>query len=99
MELAVLAQYDPQAIVDLWKRRAKAERRRPGGRRRQRREDVVGDVMSSLEELLESHPPAAVRACHAMDKLAWAREHAPCDLLYDGRSNVRTHVVGARQPY
>jgi len=97
MELAILAQYDPQAVVNLWKRRARAERQhRP---RRGRGGDVVNEVMQSVDALLRSHPPATVRACHAEDKLAWAREHAPCDLLYDGRTNLRTHVTGPRKPY
>ncbi len=102
MELAVLAQYDPQAIVNLWKRRigveAQHEPARGRGRGR-RRGDAVDDVMESVEALLSSHPPATVRACHAMDKLAWAREHAPCDLVYDGRTNLRTRVSGPRHPY
>jgi hypothetical protein len=94
-ELAVMAQYDPQAVVNLWRRHARLERhgarRRPGG--------VVGDVIQGVDELLRSHPPAAVRACHAMDKLTWAQAHAPCDRLYDGRTNLRVHVAGPRRPY
>jgi predicted Zn-dependent protease len=104
-ELAVLAQYDPQAIVNLWRRRARAEQQQHGqhgrhGRRGRRGDDdVVTGVMEGLDALLRSHPPSSVRACHAMDKLAWAQEHAPCDLLYDGKTNLRTHVAGPRRPY
>jgi hypothetical protein len=101
MELATLAGYDPQAVVNLWRRHASHERgERHGPRRgRPRDRDVVDDVIDGVEGLLRSHPPAAVRACHAMEKLAWVRENAPCDRLYDGRTNLRTHVAGARHPY
>jgi hypothetical protein len=67
--------------------------------RRRGRGDVLDEVMEGVEELLQSHPPAAVRACHAMEKLAWAREHAPCPVLYDGRTNLVTRVPGPRRPY
>ncbi len=96
MELATLAGYDPQAVVNLWRRHARTE---PRPRRGRRRGDMVSDVMEGVDALLRSHPPAAVRACHAMDKLRWAREHAPCDRLYDGRTNLKTHVAGPRRPY
>jgi len=93
-ELAVLAQYDPQGVVNLWRRRARSERRASHGRG-----DMVGEVLEGLDGLLSSHPPAAVRACHAIEKVRWAREHAPCGTLYDGRSNLLTHVAGPRHPY
>jgi hypothetical protein len=97
IELAVLAQYDPQAVVNLWKRHARMERRgRRGGRGGG---GVVGDVLEGVEALLRSHPPSAARACHAMQKIAWAREHAPCARLYDGKTNLATHVAGPRRPY
>ena len=96
MELATLAGYDPQAVVNLWRRHARTE---PHPRRGRSRGGMVGDVLEGVDALLRSHPPAAVRACHAMDKLRWAREHAPCDRLYDGRTNLRTHVAGPRRPY
>jgi Zn-dependent protease with chaperone function len=112
MELMTLAGYDPQAVVDLWRRHARTEatgepgdgrrgRRgaRRGGRRGGGERDVIAEVMSGVEELLRSHPPATVRACHAMAKLEWAREHAPCDRLYDGRTNVTTRVAGTRRAY
>jgi hypothetical protein len=94
MELATLAQYDPKAVVNLWRRRARAEHH-PRGRDR----GMVGDVMEGVQALLRSHPPAAVRACAAMDKLAWAQAHAPCDRVYDGRTNLLEHVAGPRRPY
>lgn len=96
-ELMVMAQYDPQAVVDLWRRHAKTERHMFQGRRQVG--GLFGEVLEGVDELLRSHPPAAVRACHAMDKLAWAREHAPCELVYDGRSNLRTRVAGPRHAY
>jgi hypothetical protein len=34
-----------------------------------------------------------------MAKVSWAREHAPCDMVYDGRTNLLTHVAGPRRPY
>jgi predicted Zn-dependent protease len=95
-ELAVLAQYDPEAVVDLWRRHARAERRPRRGRAAG---GVIGEVLQGVDALLRTHPPAAVRACHAMDKLSWAREHAPCALLYDGRTNLLTRVAGPRHPY
>jgi hypothetical protein len=94
MELATLAQYDPKAVVNLWRRRARTEPHARRGRR-----DVVGDVIEGVDALLRSHPPAAVRACHAMDKLAWAETHAPCDRVYDGRTNLLQRVAGPRRPY
>jgi Zn-dependent protease with chaperone function len=100
LELAVLAQYDPQSIVNLLKRKAREERQQRRGRGDPRgRGDAMSDIIDGVDALLQTHPPPSVRACHAMDKLAWAREHAPCDLLYDGRTNLRTHVTGPRQPY
>ena len=81
--------------VNLWKRRARSERRAPRGRPAG---GVVGDVVAGLDTLLRSHPPAAVRACHAMERVTWAREHAPCARLYDGRTNLLTHVAGPRRP-
>jgi len=92
----VIAQYDPQAVVDLWRRNAQAERRAPpmrgpGG--------VLGEVLQGVDALLRSHPPAPVRACRAMDKLAWAREHASCDRLYDGQTNLRARVAGPRRAF
>lgn len=96
MELATLAGYDPQAVVNLWRRNARSE---PRPSRTRGRGGVVGEVIEGVDALLQSHPPAAVRACHAMDKVAWAREHAPCDRLYDGRTNVRTRVAGPRRAY
>jgi predicted Zn-dependent protease len=95
MELALKAQYDPRAVVNLWKRHARYERRAPHGRAG----GVLGEVLEGVDDLLRSHPPAAVRACHAMDKLNWAREHAPCDRVYDGRTNLLTHVAGPRRAY
>jgi hypothetical protein len=95
-ELAVLAQYDPQAVVDLWRRHAQAERRTLPARGP---EGVIDEVLQGVDALLRSHPPAAVRACRAMDKLAWAREHATCDRVYDGRTNLRAHVAGPRRTY
>jgi hypothetical protein len=95
-ELAVLAQYDPRAVVNLWKRHARFERRPPHGRAAG---GVLGEVLQGVDALLRSHPPAAVRACRAMDKVNWAREHAPCDKVYDGRTNLLTHIAGPRRPY
>jgi predicted Zn-dependent protease len=97
MEIATLAGYDPQAVVNLWMRKIRSEPRRSGGRRGRR--GVLGEVLEDVDALLRSHPPASVRACHAMAKVAWAREHAPCDRLYDGRTNLLTHVAGPRRPY
>jgi predicted Zn-dependent protease len=94
MELATLAQYDPKAVVNLWRRRARTEHPQ-----RRRGRGVVGDVIDGVDALLRSHPPAAVRACHAMDKLAWAEAHAPCDRVYDGRTNLLQRVAGPRRPY
>jgi hypothetical protein len=96
MELMVQAQYDPQAVVNLWRRHARLERRSPRGRAPG---GLLGGVMEGVEDLLRSHPPAAVRACRDMDKVSWAREHAPCSLVYDGRTNLRTHVAGPRRAY
>lgn len=96
MELALLAQYDPQAVVNLWKRHARAERR---ASHRRGPDGLIGDVLQGVDALLRSHPPATVRACHAMDKVRWAREHATCDRVYDGRTNLLTHVAGPRRPY
>jgi Zn-dependent protease with chaperone function len=130
MELMTLAGYDPQAVVNVWRRNAKAEaqpgharqggdpddgddppRRRRGrhGRRGRRHDprdegrdgqpDVLNQVLEGVQSLMRTHPPAAVRACHAVAKLAWVREHAPCDRLYDGRSNLQSHVAGPKHPY
>jgi len=96
MELMTLAGYDPQAVVNLWRRHVRSEQR-PRGRRA--RGDVVSDVLEGVDALLRSHPPAAVRACRAMEKVNWAKDHAPCDRVYDGRTNLRTHVTGPRRPY
>jgi predicted Zn-dependent protease len=95
-ELAVLAQYDPQATVNLWKRHARSERHAPYGRAPG---GVLGEVLQGVDALLRTHPPAVVRACHAMDKLRWARDHAPCDRVYDGRTNLLAHVAGPRHAY
>lgn len=88
LELAVKAQYDPQGAVNLWRRRAAGEK--PGF------VNPLGDVLDSL---LRSHPRASVRACRAMNKVLWARDHAQFDRLYDGRSNFRTHVMGPSKTY
>ena len=90
-------QYDPQAVVDLWRRHARSERTSPAAG--ERRGGILDEVLEGVDALLRSHPPAAVRACRAMAKVNWAREHAPCDRVYDGRTNLRTHVIGPRRAY
>jgi hypothetical protein len=88
LELAVKGQYDPQAAVNLWRRRAASE---PAG--------PLGGLEQALDQLIRSHPRAAVRACRAMGKVSWAHDHSPWDRLYDGRSNLRTRVMGPSRTY
>ena len=87
LELAVAAQYDPLAAVNLWRRRAARERPGPGG------------LLDGVDAVLRSHPRASARACRAMNRVVWARDHAPCPLLYDGQSNFKARVMGPKQPY
>ncbi len=88
LRLAIQAQYDPQGAVDLWRRHAKTERPASGG--------LLGEVMDSL---LRSHPRAPVRACLAMKQVLWARDNASWARLYDGETNLQTHVMGPQKAY
>lgn len=88
LELAVKSQYDPQAAVNLWRRRAASDSGGPMG--------ALGQI---LEEVLRTHPRPAIRACRAMHKVVWAREHSPWDRLYDGRSNLAARVMGPSRTY
>lgn len=88
LELAVKGQYDPQGAVNLWRRRAASE---PGG--------PLGGMEQVLDQLIRSHPRAAVRACRAMSKVSWAHDHSPWDRLYDGRSNLHARIMGPSRTY
>jgi Peptidase family M48 len=88
LELALKAQYNPQAAVNLWRRHAKSERSVSGG--------ALGELLSGL---LRSHPRAPVRGCRAMKQVLWARDNAPWIRLYDGQTNLKTHVIGPKHPY
>jgi len=88
LELAVEAQYDPQAAVNLWRRRARTESAAPGG--------LLGSI---LDGLMRSHPRAPLRACRAMKRVLWARDNAPWTRVYDGKTNLGTHIIGPQQTY
>ncbi len=77
--MGIEAQYDPQAVVNLWRRHAGSRGDRQGG------------VLGQLGSLIATHPPPARRACKAMARVDWARENARCDRLYDGRTNLEQH--------
>jgi predicted Zn-dependent protease len=76
--LAVEAQYDPRAQVDLWRRSAVKE---PG------RTQILGGLLST-------HPPSAERACRAMRRVNWARDNARWDRFYVGRTNLAKRIPG-----
>lgn len=88
LELAVRAQYNPQAAVNLWRRKAANDRPRFAS--------PLGEI---LESVLRTHPRASVRACKAMAKVRWAHDHSPWDRLYDGRTSFRKRVMGPIKAY
>ena len=88
LELAVRAQYDPMAAVNLWRRKAATDHGGP-----------VNPLGQILEGVLRSHPKASIRACRAMQKVNWAHDHSPWDRLYDGKSSLRARVIGPTKPY
>lgn len=88
LELAVEGQYDPQAAVNLWRRRAATEGAAPGG--------ILGGI---LDGLMRSHPRAPLRACRAMKRVLLTRDNGPWARVYDGKTNLTTHLIGPQQTY
>jgi len=89
--MAIEAQYNPQAQVDLWRRFAATEKAQRG--------DTVGGVLGGLDALLRTHPSSARRACKAMERVNWARETGRWDRFYDGRSNLNQRVSGPERAF
>ena len=90
--MAVYAQYDPQAQVNLWRRFAAKENQRPAGQ-------PTGGVFGGLGAIFSTHPLSAKRACKAMERVNWARDEKRWDRVYDGRTNVAERVSGPEHAY
>ncbi len=93
--IAIKAQYNPEAAVELWRSRSRA---RPSPDL----DDVVDVLAGALgtpEDLLSSHPRPAERACRAMEQVLWAKKHSKHRRLYDGETNLQTRKPGPVQAY
>jgi hypothetical protein len=87
LELGMKAQYDPQAAVNLWRRKAASDR------------PSFNNPLGEIAEALRSHPRHAIRGCRALAKVQWAHDHSPWDRLYDGRTSFHTRVMGPTRPH
>lgn len=90
--LALRAQYNPQAAVDLWRRHAAEASLTPSP-------GLLGILEDGLTDVFRSHPPSEDRACRAMERVEWARGNTNFARLYDGQTNLSAHVIGATRAY